>query len=180
LLAQVSPCANIDSKLWIANFTTKEKNHKNTTLEWERRNGDQTTRWRDPFAFICFFSLYQTAADTVRLILLLLLEGWTCARGEVIRDGWWWLLMVRKWGMLCSYISKEMLLRTFPDLWLTACFCKVLSTFFDSCSFVSVMPCVQLLVRSTVPCIECLIHSLSLLSDPCMERSFNRVYPSAC
>jgi hypothetical protein len=38
-----------------------------------------------------------------------------CARGEVIRERWW-LSTVRKWGMLCSYISKEMTLRTFPDI----------------------------------------------------------------
>lgn len=71
----------------------------------------------DPFAFICFlFFFLIRLLQTLRLILLLLFEGWICARGEVIRVGWWLLTMVRKWGVLCSYISKEMLLRTFPEL----------------------------------------------------------------
>jgi hypothetical protein len=54
-------------------FTTKRENHKNMTLEWGRTIAERSDNTReDLFAFICFHSLYQTAADTVRLILLLL------------------------------------------------------------------------------------------------------------
>jgi hypothetical protein len=55
------------------NFHNKKENHKNTTLEWERTIAERSDNTReDLFAFICFHSFYQTAADTVRLILLLL------------------------------------------------------------------------------------------------------------
>ena len=72
MLAQVFPYANIDSKTLDCKLHNKRENHKNTTLEWERTTArrDQTTPRGDPFAFICFLFPYQTAAYTVRLILL--------------------------------------------------------------------------------------------------------------
>ena len=94
----------------------KTKSQKHDPGVGEDNGGDQTTRRRALLLSFAFLFPHQTAANTVRLILLFaFLEGWIWARGEVIRDWWWWLLTARKWGMLCSYISKEMILRTFPD-----------------------------------------------------------------
>ena len=120
-------------KHWTANFTTKEKITK--TRPWSgrgQRRGE--IRQHDEGTLLlsfAFFFLIRLLHTLCVWYYCLLLEGWTCARGEVIRDEWWWLLMVRKWGMLCSYISKEMILRTFPDILIE----RRLIAFASSCRF---------------------------------------------
>ena len=119
-------------KHWTANFTTKEKITKIRPWSGRGQWRDQTTRWRTLLLSFAFFFPYQTAAELCTFdITFLNLEGWICARGEVIRDEWWWLLMVKKWGMFCSYISKEMILRTFPDILIE----RRLIAFASSCRF---------------------------------------------
>ena len=112
LLAQVFPCANTDSESWTANSQTRRKSQKHDHGVGEDTGDERQHDGEDHSAFICFFFPYQTAAEHCAFDIALSFGGWICARGEVIRVGLW-LLVLRKWGMLCSYISKEMLLRTF-------------------------------------------------------------------
>jgi hypothetical protein len=80
LLAQVFPCANIDSTTMDCNFDNKRENHKNMTMEWERTIAERSDNTReDLFAFICFHSPYQTAAYTAFDITFAFWKG-GCAR----------------------------------------------------------------------------------------------------